>query len=240
MKKIFCAFVIILAWRCAAFDQELFINFEKVGGNSIALEQLDCFIESNRNLSFREGLHIKKSRYVTIHDLTKNGDEFRFFIIDLETNKVEAYPSAHGSGNGDFKNKKIKAKYFSNRLGSDLTSSGFFITGDVYRNRKKAWRYGIRLHGLQVGENDHAFDRGVVIHAAKNRRGSYVSNSMISSDQDLIESFKTTMLSGMSDGCSAVAPEFWNSIEGRIKGGTLFFVFTQKYLNEGRSYCLKL
>lgn len=239
--KFLIAFVFCLsASHILAFDQSLYDNFEKVGGNPISLDQLNCFLENNQDKTFRSGLKIKKERYVTIHDLTKKGNEYRFFIIDLETQIVRAYPSAHGSGRGKVKNNKIKALFFSNKLGTDLTPTGFFITGPVYKNWKKKWRYGIKLFGLQEGENENAYDRGIVIHAAKNRKGSYVENDMISSEDKILEIEKLSMLSGMSDGCSAVPPLYWESIRDMIKEGTLFFVFNDDYLNKGSSYCVKL
>ncbi|MDD0854390.1 murein L,D-transpeptidase catalytic domain family protein [Halobacteriovorax sp. GB3] len=240
MKTFIFTLAALFSLQTLSFDQTIYDNFEKVGGNQIALDQLKCFWENNLESSFREGITIKRKRFVTIHDLTKKGNEYRFFIIDLESKEVVAYPSAHGSGKGRLKNKRSLAKHFSNKMGSDLTPSGFFVTGPVYKNWKKWWKFGIRLFGLQKGENEKSYDRGIVIHAAKNSSGSYVDNSMISSLHKTIHNFKSAMTSGMSDGCSAVPPKYWSSIRDMIKDGSLFFVFTEDYLEQGSSYCLKL
>ena len=110
---------------------------------------------------------------------------------------------AHGQGTGD-----NIATRFSNREGSLQSSLGVFRTGDTYEGKNG---YSMRLHGLEAGVNDAAFERTIVMHGAW-----YVSAAQA-------ERFGRI---GRSWGCPAVRTEMAKPIIDALKGGNLLFAFS--------------
>lgn len=95
----------------------------------------------------------------------------RFRIVDIGNGVVLAnLLVAHGRGS-DPDNTGLLQR-FSNRPGSNASSSGSFLVGDTYYGK-----YGrsARLHGLDL-DNDMALARAIVIHSA-----DYVSAGMAES-----------------------------------------------------------
>ena len=80
-------------------------------------------------------------------------------MLDLEAGRV-LYRElvAHGQNSGHNLTER-----FSNAEGSHMTSLGLFVTADPYVGRNG---YSLRLHGLDRGVNDNAFDRAIVVHGA--------------------------------------------------------------------------
>lgn len=217
-------------------DRELVYKFKLFGGNSVAIEQLDCFLQSYQNKTFKNNKSIKNKKYIAIQDLTKEGNQYRFFILDLVKNEVHVFPSSHGRGKGRSSNRKLYSEHVSNKFGSQLTPTGMFLTGKTYYNKRKKWRQGIRLFGLEKGRNEKSFDRGIVIHPGVSRSGDYVSNSFVSSEKDHLVR-KSPMYSGMSYGCTALPPKHWKQIKKYLLPGTVFFVFDEELNELGSEYC---
>ena len=85
----------------------------------------------------------------------------RFRIVDIGNGRVLAnLLVAHGRGS-DPANTGVLQR-FSNRPGSNASSSGSFLIGDTYMGKYGRSR---RLHGLDP-ENDMALARAIVIHSA--------------------------------------------------------------------------
>lgn len=85
----------------------------------------------------------------------------RLHVVDLEGGRVlSSHLVAHGKGS-DPANSGF-AEQFSNRIGSEASSSGSFVIGETYFGRHGRSR---RVLGLDP-ENDAAEVRGIVIHAA--------------------------------------------------------------------------
>lgn len=156
-------------------DSNLRENFERLGGDPIALEQALCFLNRHRDSRFDpqgapghpQGIGIGNERYITINDLNKRSNELRLFILDLQTGKVRAFQSGHGrgvEGGRHGENSRQVARHSSNVDNSNLQPSGFFITGNRYQSSGNVWQYGMRMHGLQEGLNDRSFARGIVLH----------------------------------------------------------------------------
>jgi hypothetical protein len=98
---------------------------------------------------------------------------------------------------------------FSNAITSQKTSAGLFVTGEIYVGQHGR---SLRLHGLQPGVNDNAFQRRIVIHGAP-----YVS-------------WKTMLVNGgrlgHSSGCPAVAEDQVEHIIGQLQRGSLVYIHT--------------
>jgi hypothetical protein len=109
---------------------------------------------------------------------------------------------AHGKGS-DPANRGV-AEHFSNRMGSDASSRGSFVTGELYSGRHGRSR---RLVGLEP-ENDRALERGIVIHAA-----SYVDQSLVAVQGRI----------GRSQGCFAVNPRVIAQVLEQLGPGRLLF-----------------
>ena len=92
---------------------------------------------------------------------------------------------AHGQNSGHNLTER-----FSNDEGSHMTSLGLFVTADPYVGRNG---YSLRLHGLDCGVNDNAFDRAIVVHGAL-----YVSLKIL---------LRKLGRLGRSHGCPAVRSE---------------------------------
>jgi len=109
----------------------------------------------------RYGKNFKNKTYMAVVDFTLNSLKPRFFLVNIRTGAVEAYAVAHGKGSDP--RHSNNARQFSNRVGSNATSIGFYRTGETY------WgSHGIsqRLDGLS-STNSNARPRGLVIHTAK-------------------------------------------------------------------------
>ncbi|MDD2537152.1 MAG: murein L,D-transpeptidase catalytic domain family protein [Candidatus Absconditabacteria bacterium] len=102
---------------------------------------------------------LKNSDYITVVDYSKSNTKNRFYVINLKEKKVEyAVPVGHGKkSGGEF------ASSFSDQLGSNKTSLGFYRTPDEITKAKSKSRSGLLLHGIEES-NDQAKKRGIFIH----------------------------------------------------------------------------
>lgn len=145
-----------------------------------------------------EKLHI-----LSIVDFSLSSNEKRFWIIDLAKKEVLFHELvAHGMGTGD-----EFASKFSNQPESHQSSLGFFKTGAIYDGKHAM---SLKLHGLESGINDLAYERGIVIHGA-----DYVSEEFIQNNGRL----------GRSFGCPAVRQEVKTELIQTIADGSIFFAY---------------
>ncbi|MGZ3789986.1 MAG: murein L,D-transpeptidase catalytic domain-containing protein [Bacteriovorax sp.] len=224
--------------------EALMNNFLKIGGDPTALKQALCFFDKNKDSTFKakgdpargKGITLGNERFITINDQNKNSDHPRFFVLDLETNRVESYFTGHGSGQNKARTKFLntyeKATHFSNEGGSNLTPRGFFITGSTYNG---TYGNSMRLYGLQEGINDNSFLRTVVMHPFKG-----TEPQMQSSDEDFRPI--TNLSQTMTKGCTDLSPKYAASIISRIKdkgtrGGSLYYTYTPTEKEAGDNYC---
>lgn len=148
---------------------------------------------------------------ITIVDFTQSSNNKRLYILDMENYKVLFNTLvAHGRNTG-----KEWATNFSNRLSSNKSSPGFYVTGQTYMGSNG---YSLKLDGMENGINDKALERAIVMHGA-----DYVDESYISSRGFI----------GRSHGCPAVPAKEAKSIINTIKGGTCLYIHVpdQKYLS---------
>lgn len=140
---------------------------------------------------------------LTLVDFSMSSNTKRLWVIDLATNTV-VYNSlvAHGRNTGD-----EFATTFSNRSESNMSSLGFYATGEIYNGKHGM---SLKLDGLQRGLNDLARSRAVVMHGA-----DYVSESFIRNNHRL----------GRSLGCPAIPNELTKDIINLIQGKSCLFIY---------------
>jgi hypothetical protein len=154
---------------------------------------------------------------LTLIDYSRPSVEPRLWVFDLATGHLLFKELvAHGRNTGE--NLAIK---FSNQMDSRQTSLGLFVTDDTYVGSNG---YSLRLDGLDVGFNDRARDRAIVMHGAP-----YV-NAEIAAAQGRI---------GRSWGCPALRTAIAEKVIDRIRGGGVVFSYypdkdwlqTSRFLN---------
>ena len=171
-----------------------------------------CFNNAMQGLEKIENSNDPNDELLVIVDYTKPSTEERLFIVDLK--KKELLISslvAHGRGTGD-----LYATNFSNKSNSHSTSSGFYLTGIVYKGKNGA---SLQLHGLEKGKNDNAIKRTIVMHAA-----NYANKSFAQKYGRL----------GRSKGCLALPTELNSKIINLISGGVVLYVHTS--FDENKEY----
>ncbi|MGR5118876.1 murein L,D-transpeptidase catalytic domain family protein [Vibrio astriarenae] len=171
-------------------------TYNKVGLNGL----LDFDVYRDAYIAYDNATNRKKS-LLTIIDYSRPSTEKRFFVIDLDKQKLvyNTYVS-HGVNSGG----KTATK-FSNVVNSRKTSLGTFLTDDTYYGGNG---YSLRLDGLSKGKNDRARERYIVVHGA-----DYATESFIKQNGYL----------GRSWGCPALPPELARDIIDLIKDGSVIY-----------------
>lgn len=140
---------------------------------------------------------ITNQRVLGVIDYKQHNSKERFYIIDMESGRVETYLTAHGKNSDpDFDGYATK---FSNTPDSNTTSLGLFVTAETYYGSNG---YSLRLDGLST-TNSNARKRAIVIHGAE-----YVSPGP---------------KIGRSYGCPAVEMRYHQELIDQIKGGSLLY-----------------
>ena len=106
---------------------------------------------------------LARSRHIDvvgIVDFTKASAEPRFYLLDTNSGRVTRHLVAHGRGSDPAHTGFLQR--FSNRLGSEASSNGAYVTGDYYPGH-----YGrsMRVRGLDHS-NSNAEARAIVVHSA--------------------------------------------------------------------------
>lgn len=162
----------------------------------LALAPALDFYKNNQDL-------VANTRYIGIIDFSIQSTKKRFFILNLKTGAVESMLVTHG--------KKSEtslgwAGTFSNVVGSEMSSLGFFIT-DVQPYYGK---HGISLKLDGVSDtNKNARERLIVLHGA-----DYATQWFADSKGRL----------GLSQGCPAVAPDKIEGVIKKLKGQGLLYI----------------
>jgi len=177
-------------------------------GISLSEEILSLALIGFNKLNAQQRLN--KDSILTIIDYSMSSKEKRMFVIDLKSRQL-LFNSvvAHGRNTGE-----EYARSFSNRPNSHQSSLGFFITQKPYKGNNG---YSLALEGVEIGFNDLARKRAIVIHGAE-----YASERMI----------KTKGYLGRSFGCPSLPPQLNKKIIETIKEGNCVFAYypDQRYL----------
>ena len=159
-------------------------NFKKEKLNIKALSHVKCFFDKHSKTTFQKKLSnagtgdrcagdsqitIDRQRVFALIDYTAKSSDRRMFLVDRVTGNISKMAVAHGKYEAGMFNTKLSenknsvllAKYFSNELGSNAPSSGYFVAGGDYEGK---FGRSLVLHGLENGINDNACERAVVIH----------------------------------------------------------------------------
>ena len=143
------------------------------------------------------------NKVITVIDYSLPSSEKRLYVIDLSSGRVWSTYVAHGRGSD--KNHDGLPEYFNDRLNSNATSIGAFITLSPYKGDNGL---SLRLKGLSK-YNSNAYERNVVIHGA-----SYVRDNNVKQ--------------GRSWGCPAVSPKYIAMLISSLKNGSLVFTGASK------------
>lgn len=153
-------------------------------------------------LTLQEQGTLRNDNLLTVIDFSQSSRKKRFYLLDVKNNKLlENTYVAHGKNSG-----VDMAKSFSNVIGSEKSSIGFYVTEGTY-----AGKHGLslKLSGLDKGYNDNAEARSIVVHGA-----DYVNSGRVQS-----------AYMGRSQGCPALPMKSYSSIINQIKNGTALFVY---------------
>ena len=157
-----------------------------------------------------EGKLSTEKDILTVCDMSKSSKEYRLWVIDMRTLKVLINDYvAHGQGSGE-----EFATAFSNNLNSHQSSIGFYVTDATYTG---SHGLSLRMHGMDKGYNNAAYNRDIVVHGAR-----YVCDNFVAQEGRL----------GRSWGCPAVSEKIADKLNHTIKDGTCRFVYypEKKYL----------
>ena len=140
---------------------------------------------------------------LSIIDFSLPSGKKRLFVIDVKNYKLLFVTYvAHGKNSG-----LDKALYFSNEPESNKSSVGFYTTQTTYSGEHG---YSLRLIGQEIGYNNNALERDIVVHSA-----DYVDESIVKSQGYI----------GRSLGCPALSPAIYKQVINKIKSGTCLFVY---------------
>jgi hypothetical protein len=155
---------------------------------------------------------ITNQRYLTIADMSIASSHPRLYIIDMEKQALllQTFVS-HGKNSG-----LLFAEEFSNLVGSFKSSLGFYITGQPYQGKHGP---SLVLKGVELGINDKAEERAIVLHGA-----AYVNQGFVNQQGYL----------GRSLGCPAVPSNQVKEIIQAIQGASCLFVYApnKQYLQK--------
>lgn len=157
--------------------------------------------EAAYHQAYDQGL--AQRQFLAVIDYSKPSGEKRLWVVNMHNGDVVTHAHvAHGRASG-----MDIPRTFSNRMNSNASSIGVFVTGASYWGDRGL---SLRLHGLETGVNDRAIDRGVVLHGSR-----YVS-AQIAAAQGRV---------GRSQGCPAVSEELALQLVPMLEGGAVLFAW---------------
>ncbi len=157
---------------------------------------------------------LSNQHILSIADMTTASGRKRFFVIDMRNSKLLFVTYvAHGRNSG-----LDKTLHFSNEAESFKSSVGFYITSLTYSGKHG---YSLRLEGQEIGYNNNALERDIVVHGA-----DYVGEAVVKSQGYI----------GRSLGCPALSPALYKPIIDKIKNGSCLFIYGNdtKYIINSR------
>lgn len=149
----------------------------------------------------KKGAAAAGRQVLTIIDYARPSTQKRMWVIDLRQQKVLFHTLvAHGKNTGN-----NIAQTFSNVEGSEMSSLGFYVTGQPYQGKHGL---SLKLHGQDARFNTNAATRAVVVHGA-----DYVSEAFVRQHGRL----------GRSQGCPALPVQQASQVIRTIQKGTVMY-----------------
>lgn len=139
---------------------------------------------------------------IGVVDFSVASAEPRFHLVDLISGQVESHRVAHGRGSDPDHSGYLER--FSNRFGSEASSSGAYVTADTYDGK-----YGtsMKVQGLDWS-NNNAEGRAIVIHNA------WYAEDNVARDFGKL---------GRSEGCFAFSRASQWRVMSRLANGRLIY-----------------
>ena len=144
---------------------------------------------------------VANKNYLTIIDFTKPSTVRRCHVINLKTAEVESLLVAHARNTG-----VDRAEHFSNVNGSNKSSLGIYLTGELYQGKHGL---SMKLDGMEP-TNNNARKRAIVMHGA-----DYVSPKVIEQQGRL----------GRSLGCPALEMGVIERIVKQLNGKSVLLIY---------------
>lgn len=157
----------------------------------------------------QEGV-VSNSRYLTVIDFSQPIFNKRFYVLDIENMSLVVNTFVmHGKNSGS-----EMAENFSNRLNSNQSSLGFYVTKNPYYGSRG---YSLRLSGLESEYNSNAEARGVVLHGSR----------YINEERALNKNVERSL------GCPAIPQAENPEVINILKEGSLIFIYhpSEEYLS---------
>jgi len=143
---------------------------------------------------------IPETGTVILVDFRRPSNQKRLWVLSNRKLLVHCRV-AHGKNSGE-----TITSSFSNDFESNQSCIGSFVTGKIYRGEKGL---AMRIHGLEQGINDNAYERGIVFHG-----GDYVSTAFLLKHGRI----------GRSLGCFVTEPRYNARIIRLCRFGAKLFV----------------
>ena len=139
---------------------------------------------------------------VGIADFTRASREARFYLVDTNSGRVSSHLVAHGRGSDPSHTGFLQR--FSNRVGSEASSDGAYVTSSYYQGQ-----YGrsMRVRGLDHS-NSNAEARAIVVHSAW-----YAEPNQVEAHGRL----------GRSEGCFAMSHSSLREVLARLGPGRFLY-----------------
>lgn len=171
--------------------------------NSLGMPSYEVFSLALAGYNKLSGRSEIRKNMLTIIDFSKSSCEKRLWVIDLDTRKVLFNELvAHGRNSGD-----NYASRFSNDPNTNMSSLGFYITGETYTGKHGL---SLSINGMDRDFNNNARERAIVIHGA-----DYVS-------EDYIRKYGRI---GRSLGCPSLGPGCFRPVIETISEGSCLFIY---------------
>ncbi len=189
---------------CASkFENHLNAKYEELNLSELGLDFSTYRYSMIGYYNLRASALINNSGLLSIVDFTQTSRNKRLYIVNVESNTLLHQTFvAHATNSGE-----EFAEHFSNVPDSNTSSLGFFVTAETYTGKHGL---SLRLDGQDVGYNDNARERYIVMHGA-----DYVS-------QEFIDEWGRL---GRSWGCPAIENDLRDTIIPLIKERSTLFIY---------------
>lgn len=182
-----------------------------LSGFGLSKEAFDYAVKGYQKLV--DNGEVEKNKYLTVIDFSQSSRKKRFYLIDVENQElvVNTFVS-HGKNSG-----VDMAKSFSDRINSNQSSLGFYVTKGTYTGKHGL---SLRLSGKERGFNANAEPRAIVVHGA-----DYVNAGRVNSG-----------FMGRSQGCPALPMKDYAKVINLIKDGSVMFIYhpSQNYIQQSQ------